>query len=105
MIVQINSVRLAARACYDPSAAARVFTLLGRVEADAGVHIPAMLRTHPLSEARVRRVEQELPAAMELWREAGCSLPRRALRQFIDILGGEEVEVEVPAAAGAGGVW
>ena len=101
----VIGVRLAARACYDPSAAARVFTLLGAVERQAGVHVPAMLRTHPLSEARVRRVERELPAAMEIWSASGCELgPRRALRQFLDILAGEEADVEVPVAA-TGGAW
>lgn len=96
----VIGVRLAARACYDPSAAVAVFTKLGQAEAEAeratGMHTPAMLRTHPLSEARVKRVQAELPAAMELWSEAGCALPQSRFRQFMDILAGEERDVERP---------
>jgi Zn-dependent protease with chaperone function len=130
----VIGVRLAARACYDPSAAATVFEKLGQAEKDSGgAGIPAFMRTvsledvsvfssslkkafpfphairsleipndnqtpskqqHPLSEARVKRVRQELPEAMKLYEKAGCSLPRSSLRQFINVLTGEEEEVE-----------
>ena len=51
---------LAARACFEPGAAASMLTKLGRVEKEMearqlGMHIPKFLRTHPLSEARPRR--------------------------------------------------
>ena len=90
----VIGMRLAARACYDPGAAVSVFTKLGEAERElekaTGMHTPAMLRTHPLSDARVMRVQAELPAAMELWSEAGCGLPGGRFRQFLDILGGVE---------------
>lgn len=92
----VIGVRLAARACYDPSAAATVFEKLGEAERRAGGgSVPAFMRTHPLSDRRVKRVREELPAARLLYEKAGCSLPRSALRQFVNVLTGEEEEVEV----------
>jgi len=42
----VIGVRLAARACYDPSAAATVFEKLGEAErASGGAAIPAFMRT------------------------------------------------------------
>lgn len=100
----VIGVRLAARACYDPSAAATVFEKLGEAERRAGGDgIPAFMRTHPLSDRRVKRVRAELPAAMLLYEKAGCSLPRSALRQFVNVLTGEEEEVEIAGVKGRGG--
>ena len=98
----VIGVRLAARACYDPSAAATVFEKLGEAERRAsggGAGVPAFMRTHPLSDKRVKRVRAELPAARLLYEKAGCSLPRSALRQFVNVLTGEEEEVEIVAAS------
>ena len=97
----VIGVRLAARACYDPSAAATVFEKLGEAErAAGGGSVPAFMRTHPLSDRRVKRVRAELPAARLLYEKAGCSLPRSALRQFVNVLTGEEEEVEVVGRRG-----
>ena len=100
----VIGVRLAARACYDPSAAATVFEKLGEAErrAGGGASIPAFMRTHPLSDKRVKRVRAELPAARLLYEKAGCSLPRSALRQFVNVLTGEEEEVEIGGGGGGG---
>jgi metalloendopeptidase OMA1, mitochondrial len=93
----VIGVRLAALACYDPSAAATVFAKLGEAEARAGgPQVPTFLRTHPVSESRVQRVKAELPAAMEFYSKAGCRAPRSAFRQFVDVLRGEEQEVPHP---------
>ena len=101
----VIGVRLAARACYDPSAAATVFEKLGEAErrAGGGGNVPAFMRTHPLSDKRVKRVRAELPAARLLYEKAGCSLPRSALRQFVNVLTGEEEEVEVVVERGRRG--
>ena len=97
----VIGVRLAARACYDPSAAATVFEKLGEAERRAGGGgVPAFMRTHPLSDRRVKRVRAELPAARLLYEKAGCSLPRSALRQFVTVLTGEEEEVEIAVVGG-----
>lgn len=103
----VIGVRLAARCCYDPSAAVTVFSKLGAAEAATGVHTPTLLRTHPLSDARVDRVRKELPAATEEWARAGCAAPRAAWRQFVDVMAGEEREVPGPpgAEAAEGGRW
>ena len=90
-------VRLAALACYDPSAAEIVFTKLGEAEArSGGPKTPTLLRTHPLSEDRVARVHAELPAALELYSQAGCRAPRSMFRQFVDVMAGEEREEAHP---------
>ena len=43
-------MQLAAKACFDPAAAALVFEKLGAAEKQQGVKIPTLLRTHPISE-------------------------------------------------------
>ena len=48
---------LAARACYNPGAAVSVYQILGGEEAkQGGDHMPSMLRTHPMSSARIEAV-------------------------------------------------
>ena len=48
---------LAARACYKPGAAVSVYQILGSEEAKhGGDHMPAMLRTHPMSSDRIKSV-------------------------------------------------
>ena len=73
-----------------------MFSKLGAAEAAAGVRTPSLLRTHPLSDARVAKVRKELPAAEAEWARAGCAAPRSAWRQFVDVLGGVAGEVEAP---------
>ena len=43
-------MQLAAKACFNPVAAAIVFEKLGAAEQKEGITIPTMLRTHPLSK-------------------------------------------------------
>ncbi|KAK9843741.1 hypothetical protein WJX81_004553 [Elliptochloris bilobata] len=65
----VIGMSLAARACYEPGAAMTVFTRLGAVEKKMGLHvIPAFLRTHPLSEVRVQKLQKHLPEARH-WAE------------------------------------
>jgi predicted Zn-dependent protease len=67
-------IQLAARACFDPAAAASVFEKLGAVErAAGGAAMPKLLRTHPLSDARVAAIRRHLPAAERLAEAAGCA--------------------------------
>ena len=82
-------VQLAARACYDPSAAVEVFEKLGREEAKAGGgRTPGFLRTHPVSGDRVAAIRKMLPRAAILGEAAGCETPLAALQEFEDRLGG-----------------
>lgn len=67
-------VQLAARACYDASAAATVFEKLGREEKKSGMSaIPAFLRTHPVTEERVRNIKAMVPKTSLLAEESGCN--------------------------------
>lgn len=65
-------LRLAARACYDPAAAASVFAMLGHLEARQGGGGPKLLRTHPVTDDRIRAIEKDLPDAMHWYRKEGC---------------------------------
>ncbi|KAK9843642.1 hypothetical protein WJX81_000796 [Elliptochloris bilobata] len=64
----ITGETLSARACYEPSAAVSVLAKLGEVEKRLGVCIPKFLRTHPLSEERIKCLLQHLPDARH-WAE------------------------------------
>jgi predicted Zn-dependent protease len=66
-------VQLAARACYDPMAAASVFRKLGEEERKAGMDVPEFLRTHPVSEKRVDNIRSLASTAERLKNEAGCN--------------------------------
>lgn len=71
-------MRLAAKACYDPAAAAAVFQKLGAEEAKAGgAQIPGFLRTHPLTENRIKNVQKQLPAASVIYEASGCEGSKR----------------------------
>ncbi|KAA6419203.1 hypothetical protein WJX79_002881 [Trebouxia sp. C0005] len=71
-------MRLAAKACYDPAAAAAVFQKLGAEEAKAGgAQIPGFLRTHPLTENRIKNVQKQLPAASVIYEASGCEGNKR----------------------------
>ena len=71
----VIGLQLAARACFDPAAAVSVFEKLGAEEARQGgaaAAVPAMLRTHPVTSDRIKRIKEMLPRAEELRLAAGC---------------------------------
>jgi predicted Zn-dependent protease len=72
----VIGLQLAARACYDPAAAAVVFSKLGEEEAKHGGSsaIPKMLRTHPLTLDRIKKINEMLPKAQLLKEAAGCNV-------------------------------
>ena len=47
-------IQLAAKACFKPSGAVGAFEKLAAAEKRDGVKIPQLLRTHPLSEVKLR---------------------------------------------------
>jgi hypothetical protein len=58
--------------------AAAVFQKLGAEEAKAGgAQIPGFLRTHPLTEDRIKNVQKQLPAASVIYEAAGCEGSKR----------------------------
>ena len=70
----VIGLQLAARACYDPAAAAVVFRKLGEEEAKHGGNaIPKMLRTHPVTSDRIKKINEMLPKAQLLREAAGCN--------------------------------
>ncbi len=75
-------VQLAARACYDPLAAASVFRKLGLEEKKAGVAIPSFLRTHPVTEDRVKNITSMVEKATALSLESGCDEMKTFKRFF-----------------------
>ena len=84
-------MRLAAKACYDPSAAAAVFQKLGAEEAKAGgAQVPGFLRTHPLTTDRIANVQKQLPAASILYDASDCQSSRR---HMLDSMFGQSVMV------------
>jgi predicted Zn-dependent protease len=71
----VIGLQLAARACYDPAAAAVVFKKLGEEEAKHGeAAIPKMLRTHPVTSDRIKKITEMLPRAELLREAAGCNV-------------------------------
>jgi metalloendopeptidase OMA1, mitochondrial len=70
----VIGLQLAARACYDPAAAAIVFKKLGEEETKHGENaIPKMLRTHPVTADRIKKINEMLPRAELLREAAGCN--------------------------------
>ena len=66
-------VQLAARACYDPMAAAKVFRKLGEVEKRAGMgQVPEFLRTHPCSDRRVDNIRSLAGKANMIKEDSNC---------------------------------
>jgi predicted Zn-dependent protease len=100
---------LAARACYDPAAAASVFSKLGEVEARHGGNtVPKFLRTHPVSSDRIASIKKMLPRATALGEAAGCDGSLTRLQEFEDRLGRQLRPVEwgvVRASVDRGGVF
>jgi predicted Zn-dependent protease len=71
----VIGLQLASRACYDPAAAAVVFTKLGEEEAKHGADLtPKMLRTHPVTSDRIKKINEMLPKAQSLREAAGCNI-------------------------------
>ena len=70
-------IRLMARACYNPTSAVSMLQKLHGLEAaqaqQTGGRMPAILRTHPLSEARVEAVRRNLPEALRLLEASNCT--------------------------------
>lgn len=61
-------------ACY----AAAVFEKLGAEEAKmGGASVPGFLRTHPLTEDRVKNVKKQLPAASLVYEASDCEESRK----------------------------
>ncbi|KAI0260574.1 peptidase family M48-domain-containing protein [Gloeopeniophorella convolvens] len=82
-------LRLSAKACFDPTAAPEMFTRLGALEKGAGGWTPTFLRTHPLSEARVKRLQGLLPDAFALQASA-CGGTADFLGAFGEAVGLEQ---------------
>ena len=76
-------MQVAAQSCFNPAASVTVFQKLGAAEKDSDVGtIPGWLRTHPVTEKRVRRVEEEVPEARQAYELSGCGVRRGALAGF-----------------------
>ena len=79
----VIGVQLAARACYDPSAAVEVFSKLGlEEEKHGGNSIPAVLRTHPVSTDRIKKIKAMLPQAEALREASGCVITEGLFQDF-----------------------
>ena len=73
-------------------AAAAVFQKLGAQEVKAGgAQIPGFLRTHPLTEDRIKNVRKQLPAASIIYDAADCQAGRR---HMLDSMFGPQIAVQ-----------
>ena len=55
-----------------------MFQKLGAEEAKmGGAQVPGFLRTHPLTEDRIKNVQKQLPAASRLYELSGCEGSRK----------------------------
>ena len=73
-------------------AAAAVFQKLGLEEAKAGgAQIPGFLRTHPLTEDRIRNVQKQLPAASIIYDASDCQGSRS---HMLDSMFGPQIAVQ-----------
>lgn len=61
-----------ARAGYDPREAVRFWE---RMEGLGGQKVPEFLSTHPSHQTRVKRLQEGLPEALEIWRKARGGAP------------------------------
>lgn len=81
-------IQLAARACYDPRAAAVVFAKLGQMEKKEGLSaMPKFLRTHPVTTDRINNINKMLATAENLYVSSGCDDKRGLLTEFQARLG------------------
>ncbi|KAF7416138.1 hypothetical protein PC9H_002400 [Pleurotus ostreatus] len=79
----VIGLRLMSKACYDPSAAPRVFSRLAEFESKSQRVRLEFLQTHPLTERRVEYLEAMLPEAYAII--AGnpeCSIMQQRLDEF-----------------------
>mmetsp|Transcript_20714 Transcript_20714/g.62420 ORF Transcript_20714/g.62420 Transcript_20714/m.62420 type:complete len:383 (-) Transcript_20714:334-1482(-) len=74
---------LAAQACFEPAAAALVHKKLGELDKRMGAdEMPAILRTHPVSDTRVSDIQAHLPKA-RVWAErSDCHSKQQGLYDF-----------------------
>ena len=67
-------MQLAAQSCFDPTASILVFQKLGDYERKSSTaSIPGFLRTHPITDKRVKSVQKELDSARQTFELSGCS--------------------------------
>ncbi|KAI0027184.1 peptidase family M48-domain-containing protein, partial [Vararia minispora EC-137] len=59
-------LRLSSKACYDPAAAPEVFKLFAKIEREQGGLQIDFLQTHPASERRVKKLQEQLPDAQAI---------------------------------------
>ncbi|KAK3370208.1 peptidase family M48-domain-containing protein [Podospora didyma] len=85
-----------AEACYDPHEAARFWARMDEVEKMGGKTIPEWMSTHPANEARIRKVQEWLPQALEKRQESDCSTTSAFADQFRHALRGQVIRVFVP---------
>lgn len=72
--------------------AAVVFQKLGAEEVKAGgAHVPGFLRTHPLTEDRIKNVQKQLPAASVMYNASDCGSSRQ---HMLDSMFGRSIAVE-----------
>lgn len=57
--------------------AAAVFQKFAEDEERAGDNIPGFLRTHPLSQDRIKNVAKQLPSASLIYESSDCEETRR----------------------------
>ncbi|GFR49005.1 hypothetical protein Agub_g11026 [Astrephomene gubernaculifera] len=89
----VIGLRLMARACFDPAAAPAMLAKLNSKEKQMQkqshvASVPYFLRTHPLTDDRVSLVEQQLPEAIRMFRDAGCAAKRSAFNRGWSAWGG-----------------
>eukprot|EP00548_Thalassiothrix_antarctica_P014546 CAMPEP_0194176554 /NCGR_PEP_ID=MMETSP0154-20130528/10453_1 /TAXON_ID=1049557 /ORGANISM="Thalassiothrix antarctica, Strain L6-D1" /LENGTH=212 /DNA_ID=CAMNT_0038890781 /DNA_START=196 /DNA_END=831 /DNA_ORIENTATION=+ len=61
-------IELAARACYDPRAAKRVFLAMKQEEDGLSSRIPEYLSTHPSHDCRISQLDDWLPQAIRTYK-------------------------------------
>ncbi|MEO8203381.1 MAG: M48 family metallopeptidase [Betaproteobacteria bacterium] len=69
-------MELAARAGYDPRAAAEVWRKMAKLGASGKSQPPQILSTHPAHASRIRDIEANLPKVMPLYETAVRAKPR-----------------------------
>eukprot|EP01024_Parvocaulis_polyphysoides_P018806 TRINITY_DN18374_c1_g1_i1.p1 TRINITY_DN18374_c1_g1~~TRINITY_DN18374_c1_g1_i1.p1 ORF type:complete len:362 (+),score=32.83 TRINITY_DN18374_c1_g1_i1:76-1161(+) len=75
-------VRLMALACYDPTSMIPMLAKLGRAEemmTGPGGKQHTLLRTHPVTDDRIKVVKSEIPSAQEIYNSGDCELKKRGL--------------------------
>ena len=65
-------LKLMARACYRPEAAARFWKNMQEASARSGKSTPGWLSTHPTHDKRFKAIDQKLPEANQIRVESGC---------------------------------